>query len=330
MAKKFAIPFAQAGDKAAVPDALQPDGSVSYTAGFGPDYELDKDVDPVNAKDVPRDQTNQLFNDLTGAVGEVQLLGYAEWSADLSPYPLNARTYLADKVWRSTVAVNNGTPGVDPEWEDVSENAENLLDSVRVNVASASTVDLVALAPDTRYIQITGDATINSFVIGNGQKYFVSFSGSPTLTNGASLDTNTGQNIGITPGESCVIAATADNTVEILFYNRALLTHTSAQSAMTLGGEIVVANPLGVVPTDIDHDLVCVTSEAGWSPGDVVTQNFHDGYGGIGFIITSQSASEIRIRVASTRVPYVLNKTSGASAAITLANWRYRMRLRRI
>lgn len=216
MAKKFAIPFAQDGDKAAVPDALQPDGSVSYTTGFGPDYELDKDLDPVNAKDVPRDQTNQLFNDLTGAVGEVQLLGYSEWSADLSPYPLNARVALNDKVWRSNVAVNNGTPGVDPEWEDVSESSQDFLNTLRIDVASASTVNLTTAAPDTRHINITGTTTIDGFTVAAGQCYFVRFNAALTLTNGASLVTNRGANISVAAGDTCIIRATAANSVEIL------------------------------------------------------------------------------------------------------------------
>lgn len=82
-AKKFVIPFASAGDKAPVPNTLQPDGTVSYAQGFGPDYELDKMVDPVNAKDVPRDQSNQIYYDITDAVGEIQAKGFAPWSSDL-------------------------------------------------------------------------------------------------------------------------------------------------------------------------------------------------------------------------------------------------------
>jgi hypothetical protein len=120
MAKKFAIPFAATGDKAVVPDALQPDGSVSYTQGFGPDYELDRDVDPVNAKDVPRDETNQLFFDVTDAVGEIQKNGAALWSLDMAPYPINARVYHSDRFWRSNIINNNGEPGVDASWDDVS------------------------------------------------------------------------------------------------------------------------------------------------------------------------------------------------------------------
>lgn len=118
-AKKFIIPFAATGDKTAVPNTLQPDGTVSYAQGFGPDYELDKTLDPINAKDVPRDQTNQIYFDLTDAVGEQQLYGVALWGADRAPYPLNARVYHNDKLWRSNVINNSGEPGFSG-WDDVS------------------------------------------------------------------------------------------------------------------------------------------------------------------------------------------------------------------
>ena len=121
-AKKFVVPFASTGNKTAVPNTLQPDGTVSYAQGFGPDYELDKTVDPVNAKDVPRAQTNQLYYDLTDAVGEQQLYGVALWGADRAPYPINARAYHNDKLWRSSVINNSGEPGV-AGWDDVSVQA---------------------------------------------------------------------------------------------------------------------------------------------------------------------------------------------------------------
>ena len=125
-AKKFIIPFAATGDKTAVPNTLQPDGTVSYAQGFGPDYELDKTLDPINAKDVPRDQTNQLYFDLTDAVGEQQLYGVALWGADRAPYPLNARAYHNDKLWRSSVINNSGEPGVSG-WDDISVSSTVVL-----------------------------------------------------------------------------------------------------------------------------------------------------------------------------------------------------------
>lgn len=155
-AKKFVVPFASTGNKTAVPNTLQPDGTVSYAQGFGPDYELDKTVDPVNAKDVPRAQINQLYYDLTDAVGEQQLYGVALWGADRAPYPLNARAYHTGKLWRSNVANNNGEPGVSG-WSDVSNGVEEATQSQ----AEAGTAQGVYSSP-LRVFQALRSAAANA------------------------------------------------------------------------------------------------------------------------------------------------------------------------
>jgi hypothetical protein len=102
-------------------------------------------------------------------------------------------------------------------WDAV---ARDLLNTTRIDVASASTVDLTTLAPNTRHIRITGLTTINAFTVAAGQTYFVTFASSGTITNNANIVTNTGQNISRLAGDSCIIRATAANTVEVLSYWR--------------------------------------------------------------------------------------------------------------
>lgn len=51
----FKTPFATQGDKASIPVEIQPDGSVSYTQGYGYDYERDQVTDPA-AKDIEREK----------------------------------------------------------------------------------------------------------------------------------------------------------------------------------------------------------------------------------------------------------------------------------
>lgn len=80
--KFFITPFAATGDRESPPDPQQPDGSVSYSVGFGPDYEADLASNP-NAKPVPREETNGIFHDVTEAVSALQREGAPEFiSAD--------------------------------------------------------------------------------------------------------------------------------------------------------------------------------------------------------------------------------------------------------
>lgn len=109
MAKPFVTPFATGGDKSVVPDASQADGSVSYTQGFGPDYQQEQGT--PGAKDIPRDKTNQIFADITGAIAELQRLGFPEYYAELAPYAQGAAVWRAGTVYMSTSGNNNTVPG---------------------------------------------------------------------------------------------------------------------------------------------------------------------------------------------------------------------------
>lgn len=99
-------------------------------------------------------------------------------------------------------------------------SATDYLNTTRINVASAATVDLTASAPNTRHINITGTTTINRFTVAAGQCYFVTFASTATLVNSASLVTGSGANITAAANDTCVIYATAANTVQVMLYKR--------------------------------------------------------------------------------------------------------------
>lgn len=103
MAKFFRFPFALTGDRTAVPDTTQPDGTVSYDQGYGPDYSRPRVSDPL-AKNIERIKMNQLFYDLTNAVRQYQTMGFPEFivSADNggTPFPYEKG---------ATVRWNNGS-----------------------------------------------------------------------------------------------------------------------------------------------------------------------------------------------------------------------------
>lgn len=143
MAKFFKIPFAATGDKVAIPDAVQPDGSVSYAQGFGVDYQRKTDGSDPLAKNIPRDKTNSLYNDITAAIGEIQLNGAAEWQAAGSPYPINAMVRSINKNWKSSIDNNNSTPSSNSDWIEIESTTSGRL----INIQTFTTPGTFTYSP---------------------------------------------------------------------------------------------------------------------------------------------------------------------------------------
>lgn len=117
----YRTPFASLGDKTAVPNTAV-DGSVNYSSGFGPDYELALGTDP-DAKAVPRDPFNQILFDITSNLRQYQLFGFPEWveasqnGGVAVPYSSGAFVRWSGGVWFSLVDTNTAEPGTDPtKW----------------------------------------------------------------------------------------------------------------------------------------------------------------------------------------------------------------------
>jgi hypothetical protein len=122
----FLNPFALSGDKATIPEATQPDGTVSYEEGFGQDYQLEQGVDP-DAKDIPRDKFNQLAFQITEAIRQIQ--GYSApsyiTSAANGGSPFSyARGVIVmwtdNKLYQSQVAANTTDPSNTTNWKEVT------------------------------------------------------------------------------------------------------------------------------------------------------------------------------------------------------------------
>jgi hypothetical protein len=135
------------------------------------------------------------------------------------------RTGLAGQVLTGQGA------GVAPVWTAG-------LNTTRIDVASAATINLTTSAPNTRNINITGTTAIASFLVVAGSVYFVRFAGALTLTNGANLVTQTGSNISTQPGDTCILRATADNVVEVLSYSSSAQPFLGVNVGTTSGAAI--------------------------------------------------------------------------------------------
>ncbi|MEM7935136.1 hypothetical protein Q4R55_17245, partial [Morganella morganii subsp. sibonii] len=118
MTKIFKIPFATQGDRTAVPDDVQADGSLSYTQGYGYDYERDQATDP-EAKDIEREKMNSIFHDITGAVGEIQAFGMPVWAEEGKPYAIRSVVYHNKKAWQSKIENNNTEPAAGVAWTEL-------------------------------------------------------------------------------------------------------------------------------------------------------------------------------------------------------------------
>jgi len=112
------------------------------------------------------------------------------------------------------------TAGTGAVEELTGAQAQSLLpvQQTRVDIASASTVNLTTGAESTDHINITGTTTITGFTVAAGRLLFVRFAGVLTLTNGAGLVTQRGSNIVTAAGDTCILRATAADTVEVLNY----------------------------------------------------------------------------------------------------------------
>lgn len=119
--KFFRFVFGLTGTRAAVPDPVQGDGSVSYQDGYGLDYQRQK-TDPLS-KNIERDKMNQLFYDLTLGLQQYQTHGAPEFitAADNggAAYSYGAGAvvlYTDGKYYRSIVAANTSDPTDTSKW----------------------------------------------------------------------------------------------------------------------------------------------------------------------------------------------------------------------
>lgn len=126
LAHFFRIPFATSGDKAAVPEGTQPDGSVSYETGYGPDYQAEQGVDP-DAKNIERDKMNQVLFDVTTALREYQTFGRPDFITSAQnngtpyPYAKYAQVKWTDgKVYESLVDTNTAEPTDATKWKEAT------------------------------------------------------------------------------------------------------------------------------------------------------------------------------------------------------------------
>ena len=179
------------------------------------------------------------------------------------------------------VVAPKATGGINDGWIVLSlQRNASLADysnTVRVDVASASTPNILYAALSSRNLRITGTTTINSFVADTGSLYFVTFAASTTLVNSANLVTNTGANITTQAGDSCIMRSSAYGFMEILSYVPVAIASLSQGGQLAglrnriINGDMRVAQRPAVLPSasyqygQVDRHMVAIVGGSGFA-----------------------------------------------------------------
>ena len=149
----FVYPFAVSGDRASIPTSDPTTGTMSYEDGFTENYQLVLGTDP-DAIPIPRNQSNQLYFDITENINQYQTQGVPDWitaAQNLSAaysYGIYAMVrYDAGsgiQIWESQEGSNTSTPGDDAKWRVTSGNAQG--------VPVGTVIDYAGISIPTSYL----------------------------------------------------------------------------------------------------------------------------------------------------------------------------------
>ncbi len=177
MLKFFRLPFATTGDKTAVPDAVDTNGNVSYSQGYGFDYQRQK-TDPA-AKNIERDKMNQVFFDMTTAIAELQSQGVPDFittalnGGAAYSYGQYAIVKYSGDLYISLVAANTALPSDTTKWALLPTPAR-IQGAYNIRASAAGTADALTAAftpavaslpaaPDTLLVVVRAGAANTSW-----------------------------------------------------------------------------------------------------------------------------------------------------------------------
>lgn len=128
-----------------------------------------------------------------------------------------------------------------------------------------------------------------------------------------------------------VTLSTAGNTTSYLSAAGTYITaFTSTAQTITSGGLLTLAHGLGRKPDEFYCWLTNVTTQANWVATDVVPIGVSPNYGGTGIQqCIYADTTNVYVRFGSDSSPYAIgNKSTGAQAVLTNANWTFSVRAR--
>lgn len=204
--------------------------------------------------------------------------------------------------------VTNRTGSItNPQWTGITANS---FATLTVNADGSCTPNVRTLAP---VYQWGGTPSVT-----NGQLTFNISEMKMYLGNGASAT----QVYEVVVGEF-----TASGTVSAITWYALRGRYQAAWVATLPAAGVAVSfnHNIGVADFIPRTELRCTTAEFGYAIGDIVTE-FNGNVGGYPAPITCwRTYKTMGFTVSSTAGLLALNKTTGANAALTLANWAYRV-----
>lgn len=127
------------------------------------------------------------------------------------------------------------------------------------------------------------------------------------------------------------IGATTDDIITIDANGGVTLPNnnfTSAEQTISAAGILAIPHGLGATPFFVQASIVCKIAELGYSIGDetLINSSVTDVLGPTGISI-SKTTTNIDVTFGNNAFPiHIINKGTGAAAAITAANWKLVLR----
>jgi hypothetical protein len=239
------------------------------------------------------------------------------------------RQMMADiKVWYNAMDIGSDVQAYDTDLAALAANATNgLWARTGAGTGSARTITAGTNISVTNGNGVSGNPTIALTGIGTTIQAF-----GATLTSLEAISLVAGDVVYATAADTLArLALGASGTV--LQSNGTAPTwatpilsksYASAEQTITSAGALVLAHSMGIKPKILDLSLVCQTAEHGYSIGDEVTAGANNSTAGSSrhnaFYF---DATNVNVRFSSDANCFIVaNKTTGAFAAATNANWK--------
>lgn len=207
-----------------------------------------------------------------------------------------------------------------PASLDFAEDTDNGSNKVTVKAASSLASDYTVTLPSATGTLLTDAAAITVAQGGTGLT---------TLTaNNVILGNGTSTPSFVAPGTSGNILTSNGTTwASAAPASVFTLSYTSSDQTITAAGSLTLAHSLGVAPKIRTYELICQSTEAGFSAGDVVEVTCNNNTQVERGFSQWSDATNINIRYGTAASTFqTAHKTTGTQTSLTNGNWKLRIR----